>query len=176
MNRIAGTLVFCGLLLGTLLSMQSAYAQQSLPEAQLAQIRQNCVKAQTALSQLNVSDAGMRSSRGSLYETISTKLMAPLNSRIAYNRLSGLKLAATTLVYDKRFTVFQSSYRSYENAMTQTLSIKCEDQPEAFYTSVAAAREKRQKLHDDVVALNGLLQTYKNDFEDFAKANGGDAK
>lgn len=171
MKRFAFLLVVCSVLLAGAVASQSVRAQESLPEEQLKLIRQNCVRAQSSLHQLRVTDAGIRNSRGSLYEVISTKLMAPLNGRIAYNRLGGLKLTATAMEYDKRFTSFQNSYRAYVDAISQIIDMNCQDQPVAFYNGVASARDKRHKLHDDVVALNALLQTYKNDFEDFAKEN-----
>lgn len=171
MKRCLFLLVACSVLLVGVAMPQVAGAQESLPEEQLKLIKQNCVRAQSSLTQLRLSDAGIRKSRGSLYETISTKLMAPFNSRITYNRLGGLKLTATTMEYDKRFTSFQNSYRTYYDAVSQVIDMNCQDQPVAFYNGVAAARDRRHKLHDDVVALNALLQTYKNDFEDFATQN-----
>lgn len=171
MNRFAALFVICGALLLAGVAGQAARAQAEPPmtEAQIARIRQNCVKAQTTLNQLHASDALLRVNRGQLYELISTKLMAPLNSRIALNRLSGLTLTATTLEYDRRLDSFRSNYQQYEEAMSRTLTIKCTNQPVAFYDSVKEAREKRQKVHDDTAALNTLLQTYKANFEDFAK-------
>lgn len=162
------TLCVGALFLGVAVS-QAAYAQSSLSEEHLYRIRQNCVTAQTTLNQLHVSDAGLRNNRGTLYENISTKLMAPLNSRIALSRLEGLKLAATTLEYDRQLAVFRESYRQYEMSMSRTLKVNCTEQPAEFYENVVATREKRAKLHEDNQTLITLLQTYKTEFEVFAK-------
>lgn len=170
MNRFTIILTICGAFLLAALAIQTVSAQsEPLSSEQITRIRQNCVRAQTTLSQLRVSDAGLRNNRGTLYEQISTKLMAPLNSRIAINRLSGLSLATTSLEYDKQLATFRTSYGDYYDSMSEALKINCAEQPEAFYVAVTATREKRQKLHENSLALNSLLQTYKTNFEDFAK-------
>lgn len=171
MKRFAALLVICGTLLsiGVAARTVSAQAEPPMTEEQIEHIRQNCVPAQSILNQLHASDALLRIDRGQLYEDISTKLMAPLNSRIALNRLGGLKLTATTLDYDRQLDSFTNDYREYEEAMSHTLGIRCTNQPVTFYDSLKDTREKRQKVHADTVALNALLQTYKTNFEDFAK-------
>jgi hypothetical protein len=174
MNRLSALLVVCGIFLLAAATAQavSAQASSSLSEEHSNRIRQNCVKSQTTLYQLHASDGLLRNNQGQQYELISTKLMAPLNSRIALNRLSGLKLTATSLEYDRQLSNFRSSYKTYEEGMSRVLKIDCVGQPEEFYNGVNETREKRQKLHGDVVTLNALLQTYKEDFEAFAKENG----
>jgi len=176
MNRFLAVLAFSGVFLIAAMLSQSVRAQEYLPENQVNQIRQNCVRAQSVLNQLHATDALLRTNRGQIYELISTKLMAPLNSRIALNRLGGLKLAASTLEYDKQLTTFRSSYQQYEESMSETLEINCKEQPLFFYDSVKTTREKRQKLHEDADQLNALLRVYKNDFEDFAKESSKDTK
>lgn len=176
MNRLGIVLSFCGVLLIGVAASQVAHAQVALPEEHLQRIRQNCVTAQTALNQLHASDALLRVNRGQLYENISTKLMAPLNSRIALNRHEGLKLAATTLEYDRQIDVFRSSYKQYEESMSRTLKINCGEQPAEFYQSVQSTRERRQRLHEDTETLTMLLRAYKTEFEDFAKDFEGDSQ
>jgi hypothetical protein len=172
MIRFFALIVVCGMLLVAGTAAQTVRAQSeepSMTEEQINHIRQNCVRAQSVLNQMHASDALLRVNRGRLYELISTKLMAPLNSRIALNRLGGLKLPATTLEYDRQLDAFRNDYQQYEEAMSRTLDIRCANQPVAFYDSLKDTREKRLKVHADTVALNTLLQTYKTDFEEFVK-------
>lgn len=177
MNRFCALLSACGMLLLAIVLGQSVSAQTSgsLSEGHIARIRQNCTRAQATLNQLEKSDALLRNNRGQLYEQISTKLMAPLNSRIALNRLEGLTLTAISLEYDNQLTSFRSSYLQYEEAMSRTLKIDCANKPVEFYESVTDTREKRRKLHGDTVALNALLQSYREDFEAFVKDIGAAA-
>lgn len=169
MNRFFVMLALVGtLLIGAFISESIASAQSALPEDQVARIRQNCVSAQASLYRLHANDALRRVNLGPLYENISTKLMAPLNSRIALSRQEGLKLAATTLEYDRHIDLFRASYSEYERAMSNTLEIKCTESPVEFYESVLFTREKRQRLYDDTQTLSTLLYAYKTEFEAFS--------
>lgn len=169
MYRFSIVIAVCGAFLCIVAAAQTAHAQESLSEEHQNRIRQSCVTSQTALNQLHVSDKLLRINRGTLYENISTKLMAPLNSRITLDRLGGLKLTATTLEYDRQIDAFRASYKIYEDSMTQTLRIDCADQPVEFYESIQSTREKRQALHDATRTLTTLLNAYKTEFELFAE-------
>lgn len=169
MHRLSITFACIGVLVGAVLVAQSVQAQTTLSEAHIARIRQNCVTSQTTLTQLHASDALLRVNRGRLYELISTKLMAPLNGRIALGRFGGLKLAATTIEYDRQRDVFWASYKDYEETMSRTLRVNCAENPVEFYEAVRATREKRQRLHEDTETLTALLKEYKSEFEKFAK-------
>lgn len=144
---------------------------QSAPmtEAHIQRIKANCVDAQSVLTQLHASDALLRVNRGQLYESISSKLMAPFNSRVALNKFDGSKLVAQSATYETQLNDFRSTYKSYEEAMSRTLRINCVNEPVAFYDSVAEARIKRQQVHQTIVALQKTIQNYKAEFESFAQ-------
>lgn len=139
-----------------------------MTEAHIERIRDNCVDAQSVLTQLHASDALLRVNRGQLYESISTKLMAPFNSRVALNKYDGSKLIEQSATYERQLDDFRSSYKSYDEAMTKALKINCVNEPVAFYDSVADARTKRQAVHQSTLALQETLQNYKDQFETFA--------
>lgn len=175
MKRFLALMIVCGAFLGGGLVSRVAYAETPLSEGQIKSIRQNCVTAQTTLNRLHASDALLRVNRGQLYENISNKLMAPLNSRIALSRLEGLSLTATTLEYDRQVDIFRASYSTYEESMSRTLKINCADRPTEFYESIVTTREKRKRLHEDTEILTTLLKAYKTEFEAFAaEFNEGD--
>ncbi len=169
MNRLF--IIFIGLsmlLVASVASQNIAKAQTTLSEGHVERIRQNCVAAQASLYRLHANDALRRVNLGPLYENISTKLMAPLNSRIALSRQEGLKLAATTLEYDRNIDLFRSSYNDYEKAMSGTLEMNCAENPVEFYERVSSTRQKRQRLYEDTQTLATLLNAYKAEFEAFA--------
>jgi hypothetical protein len=139
-----------------------------MTEPHIARIRQNCVEAQSSLFQIHASDALLRVNRGQLYESISTKLMAPLNSRIALNKLDGGALVSITLNYEKTLNDFRTDYQVYELSLSQVLNIKCTDQPVSFYDGVRAARDARSKVHNDVLALQDAITKYRAAFEAFS--------
>lgn len=140
-----------------------------MTEAHIARIRASCVEAQSTLTQLHASDALLRVNRGQQYESISTKLMAPLNSRIALNRLDGVTLVSVAAKYEGQLADFRSRYQQYEEAMSRTLKINCTNQPVAFYDSVSDARTKREKVHAATTVLHQTVRDYKNEFETFAR-------
>lgn len=152
----------------------TANAEESTPmtEAHIERIRANCIEAQSTLTQLHASDALLRVNRGQLYESISTKLMAPLNGRIILNKLDGSSLVSITAVYEQQLDDFRAKYQQYEESMSKTLKIDCQKQPVAFYDAVGETRSKRKLVNDSTRALQKAIQDYKAAFEAFAKKEG----
>jgi len=153
------------------IAMQSLAHAQAAPmtETHIERIRSNCVEAQSTLTQLHASDAGLRVNRGQLYELISTKLMAPFNSRVALNRLNGASLVTVATSYESQLAAFRTLYQQYEEAMSGTLRINCKNQPVAFYDSVNDTRTKRKKVNESTLLLQQTVEQYKAEFEKFAK-------
>lgn len=176
MNRLFIVAILCGIITVGLSAVQNAHAQMSLPDEQVERIRQTCVTTQTSLSQLHASDGVIRVNLGKMYENMSNKLMAPLNSRIALNKLEGIQMAGTTLEYDRQVDVFRASYKLYEESMSRTIGMNCTDKPVEFYESIQATRQKREKLHQDTKTVTALLKDYRTQFEAFsAQFNRGDS-
>lgn len=161
----------------TLMWQVSVRAQSApMTEDHIQRIRTNCIDAQSVLTQLHASDALLRVNRGQLYESISTKLMAPFNSRVALNKFDGSKLFAQSTNYEQQLNEFRSNYKDYDEAMTRTLRINCANEPVAFYDSVGEARSKRQLVHQSVIKLQESIQNYKTEFEAFAGMLQGSAQ
>lgn len=146
-----------------------AAKEAPMTEAHIERIRNNCVEAQSVLRRLHASDALLRVNRGQLYELISSKLMTPLNSRIAQNRLDPASLVSLTADYADQLDVFREDYIDYEKSMTSLLEMNCMDQPVAFYDKVHETRAKRQKVHQNTVTLHKTIGNYRDEFEVFAK-------
>ncbi len=128
----------------------------------------NCTSAKASLQQLHRSDASLRVNRGQLYEFISTKLMARLNSRLALNRLDGAELVAAAAQYERTLGDFREAYRLYEKQLTSVLRTDCTKQPEEFYYRVLDARTKRSTVSELVVELGSLTDDYYRAFERFS--------
>lgn len=143
---------------------------QSITEAHIERIRTNCVDAQSTLFQLHTSDAGLRVNRGQLYESIATKLMAPLNSRIVLNRLDSVTLVSIADQYNKQLQQFRAQYKDYDEAMAAALKLNCVNQPVAFYDKVVETRAKRQLAHESAMTLHKTIQQYGEAFEVFAES------
>lgn len=172
MNRFLATVAFVtATLIGAVVFGVVASAEDIVPmtDEHIARIRTNCVDAQATLFQLHASDAGLRVNRGQLYESISTKLIAPFNSRIVLNRISDETLLTTAAQYDRQLLAFRQQYQQYEEAMSATLDINCVNQPVAFYDSVTDTRAKRKLTHEATVELHKTIQRYGAEVDIYAK-------
>lgn len=140
----------------------------TITDAQLVQVRSHCSEIKTTLKQLHASDAVVRVNRGKLYERISTKLMAPLNSRIALNRLDGTNLGSITSEYAKHLTTFRLTYQDYEETLSALININCLTQPARFYNSLEDVRTKRDLVFESVNILTQDIVSYRTAFDEFA--------
>lgn len=139
------------------------FAQQdALTEKQVKAIQQNCLNAQVGLQLLQYSDAAARINRGSAYESIVLKMIAPFNGRAATNRLEkSSELVVATNELDRTFASFKQHYTAYEEALSKTLEIKCQDQPVTFYDQLNATRAARALLAADVAQLGAEFKKYQ---------------
>lgn len=138
-----------------------------LDDTQIERIRGNCLDVQATLERVHSSDALARYNLGQRYENISTKLMAPLNSRIALNRLDNVALTKTTVDFNSEVANFRTLYQQYEQTMLRAIQLKCRDQPVGFYDTIVLAREQRSAVHGSVKNLGALLTQYGSQFETF---------
>lgn len=145
-----------------------ASAQTTMSDVHVKKIKANCLAAQNTLSRLHAADALLRVNRGQVYESISVKLMASMNSRIALNRLDGRDMVAVAASYEQELVDFRASYQDYEQNMTQLLKLDCAKQPVTFYDQVAVTRQKRTVVHDHVVKLHQYITEYKSAFDIFS--------
>lgn len=79
-----------------------------LTESQIESIKDRCLASKVALNKLHSTDALLRVNLGQKYENISSRLMAPLNSRVALNSYDSLDLVETTVDFNRALDVFLS--------------------------------------------------------------------
>lgn len=157
-------------------------AQSSVPmtNEHMERIKDNCQQANRTLRQLHASDALLRVNRGQLYDLLSTKLMARMNSRLALNRLDASNLVAVTANFDRTLGEFRTNYKVYEEQLSATIKIDCQEKPAQFYDAVRESRELRSKVHESVRKLTEYLMEYDRQFKDFrsrysASKSGGES-
>lgn len=165
--RLAFVVTALFISVGTVVSTAVMAQEARLSDAHIARIKAECAGAFVSIDQLHRSDARLRVNRGQYYEYISTKLMAPLNSRIAFNRLDGTALIAATTQYEKALSQFRSDYITYEQAVARVLKVNCYDEPQRFYELVMDARQKRGVVHEDVVLIHQYIDEYQAAFRTF---------
>jgi hypothetical protein len=144
------------------LGMLKAHAQEApITDDQISRIRSNCVEVTDTLNQLHADDALLRVNRGQLYESITSKLMVPFNTRISSSPFSSSDLKTITNNYQHTLDAFRTDYQNYEEQLSSTLSINCSDQPVEFYNAIDESRTLRAKVHDDTSALDVLIAQYQ---------------
>lgn len=161
MNKRFSAIVAAVLVLfaGPVVSAQGE-SSMVLTDTQIGLIKMNCVSAQSTLTRIHTNDALSRVHLGREYETISSKFMAPMNSRVALAKLDSVEMVKTTVEFNDKLGDFRSSYQQYEQTLLKAIQIKCMDQPVAFYDTVVLAREYRQKVRENVIALGELTTQY----------------
>ena len=144
-----------------------AHASSDITPEVVARIRARCVENQAALNRLHQTDAFLRSNRGNLYQTISGKLMVPMNRRLASNQLDGGALLSITSDYNAEYNRFFQAYVDYDNALSKVLDTDCDRQPVSFYTALIDAREKRVALSQSNVKIKDYIRQYGATFAEF---------
>ena len=141
----------------------------TITDSQLVLIRAHCGEIQTTLSRIHANDALLRVNRGQLYERISTKLMAPFNSRVVLNKLDSTSLVPITTKYESDLKKFRITYQSYEELLSDTMKINCVNQPARFYDYLQQARLKREEVYASTQMLTAHILDYKKAFDEFAR-------
>ena len=136
-----------------------------LTERQLDLVRSNCATTKTVLERIRANDALVRINLGREYDAISTKLMAPMNSRIALNKLNGIDLTKTTVDFDHQIGQFRNSYQRYEQIMSHIAQTDCQDKPADFYMDIERARYYRGDVRKAVVELEKLIKQYRSQID-----------
>lgn len=158
------------IIVGVVAVPASLYAQTSeITDAHRDKIIANCSYAIAGLEQVRRNDASSRVNRGQLYESISTGLMASLNSRIALNRMDGAELIRAASEYETVLEEFRTDYQVYEVALRNLIRIDCSSNPNRFYTTLLDVRELRVGVYERVEDLHDAMDTYKLAFDDFVE-------
>ena len=135
---------------------------QPMTNEQISRIKANCPSAKNIVAQLQTSDALLRVNRGQLYEYMTTKLMGKFNTRVENNHLNARSLVAVKDYYDNLLESFRSDYQSYAEKLNAIINIDCDQSPAEFYSAITLAREKRQRVHNDVIRLHQNIGEYKS--------------
>lgn len=137
------------------------------PEA-LDAIRQRCVTTQSELALLHSNDTLLRVNQGQRYESLMSRLMSPMNSRLVLNRYDAEGFVRITNQYEKKLTTFRSNWVAYEKRLQQTFSSNCRDDPEKFYNDIQTVRSLRKTLRQNVVDLNNSITSYRQALASFS--------
>ena len=168
MKRIISTLLLLAALAGfAVVSPVAAQTAESLSDAHSARIKNNCQSAIAILGQIRTNDGPVYVNRNQAYFSISDKLIARLNSRLALGRYDTTPLVKIAGDYNQSLTDFRAAYKRYNDAMVELTRMNCSQRPTDFYAKAEEVRELRQKVHEVVEKLRGLIADYRQAVEAF---------
>lgn len=133
-----------------------------------------CQQVKTRLKQIKLSDAVTRVNYGQVYESLSVNVMTPTNLRLVANNLKPVELLTITDNYQKQFAQFRQNYVNYEEKLSQSLELSCDQNPTQLISSLPELRQLRQKLNANTKTLRQLAGDYQMKFKelyDGQKAN-----
>lgn len=159
--KVSRRLALVASLLALLCAPNVSAETETLTDTQIEIIRQNCVAAQSSMQRLELNEAVTRRNRGVSYES-TLKLMAALNSRIAYNKLTAPTLASLTSEVEKKRAQFVENYINYNNSYNVAMRLtNCKEQPVTFYDYLTQTRDLRTKLAANIDDIDRLLDSYQ---------------
>lgn len=164
--KISRRLALVASMLAVLCSPNVSAEAADLKDTQIEIIRQNCVTAQSSMQRLELTEAVIRRNRGVSYES-TLKLMAALNGRIAYNKLSAPALTSLTSQIDQKRSEFIENYINYNNSYNVAMRLpNCKQQPVTFYDYLTQTRQLRTKLATSIDDIDRLLDSYQQALND----------
>ena len=128
-----------------------------LSDAIRSKIVTNCSSLRQSLKLLQRADARARTYFGSIYETVSSKYITPLNIRLVKNNLSSVGLIELQTSLAEKKSTFSTDYISYSRSLEELIAIDCRLEPEDFYEKLIETRSKRKAVSKDMATLNSLV-------------------
>ncbi len=152
-----------------IMGSMSARAQTSdtMTDDHIARIKTNCQSAIATLDQIHANDAPVYINRNQAYFSISDKLIAHLNSRLALGRYDTTALVKITNDYNNELAHFRTVYKQYDDAMADLVKKDCSRQPVGFYDGTGTVRDLRQTVHESISKLHDLIGQYRQAVDTF---------
>lgn len=123
----------------------------------LSNISQNCGSIRNSLKLLQRSDSRARTYFGSIYETVSSKYLIPLNLRLVKNNISDISLIdlQSSIATDR--SAFSTDFIAYSKSLEELIDLDCRLNPEDFYEKLVETRELRKTVASDMDKINESL-------------------
>ena len=158
MKRFFVLLLPCLMLFSTFSVPVSAV---ELTPEKIGLIHLNCNTAKIQLKRLQKVDSKVRVDLGSNYETILTDFMTNLNLRLVKNEIFNNDLINSQSEFSAARDRLKADFIIYSQALDDTIAMDCKSDPEKFYEKLEKTREARQKLNEDCLANDEILNRHK---------------
>ena len=145
----------CGVsLAGVMIRSGIAVAQTAPSSPPLHLIRSQCQSIRSTLQRIQHNDALLRVNAGQAYNTISTNLIAKLNSRLALAQIDSSRMVMIARDYEE-------ARKAYESNLTALVKTDCTDKPGEFYAQLIKTRDARRQVSESVTTMSKLAADYR---------------
>lgn len=163
MKTVIASLIAFILLAGIFASMPVAAQDATImTDDHIAQIKNGCPTAIATLNQIHANDAPVYVNRNQAYFSISDKLIARLNGRLALNRYDTSELVTIASEYTTALTQFRLAYKQYDDTMAEVIRMNCTRQPVGFYDKISEARALRGNVNESIKKLHTIIDQYRD--------------
>lgn len=163
--------------LGMVVQPQTATAQQMVLQSgdpvQVRAIQAQCLSIRATISRIQHNDALLRVNVGQAYNTLSSQLMARLNSRLALEKIDSTHLVSIAQRFESERKQFATRYNNYETLLGGLAKSPCNEAPAQYYAQLVKAREARQDVGESVEVLHELIGQYRTAVEGLKGVLGG---
>lgn len=155
--------------LGMVLHPQTTLAQQMVLQShdpvQVRAIQSRCSSLRATMSRIQHNDALLRVNVGQAYNTLSSQLMARLNSRLALEKIDSTQLVSIAQRFESERKQFATQYNTYETLIAGLVKASCQEAPVHYYEQLIKARDARQDVGASVKSLDELIKQYRTAVE-----------
>lgn len=149
-------------------SYSNSTQAQSLSDEQLETIVYRCARLRTTIRRLQTLDSVTRVELGKNYESMLTRLMVPMNSRLVNNHIDAGDMLGVTASFSDNLSGFRRAYTSYDQSIRRLLNIDCTRRPADFHYQLQVARDRRNEVRSYYLRLNGDINDYREELRHVA--------
>lgn len=152
----------CSASLVGLMAQPDIVVAQAVPSlSQLRLVRSQCQSVRSTLQRIQHNDALLRVNAGQAYNTISTNLIAKLNSRLALAQIDSSRMVVIARDYEEARKAFAQQYNEYESSLATLVKMDCTDKPDEFYAQLIKTRDARRQVSESVTTMGKLAADYR---------------
>lgn len=154
------TVVAAALAASLALSAHVQAQEAELSPEHRAHIVTNCATTKSTLTRIHTNDGPTYVNRNQTYFSISDKLIARFNGRLALSSYDMTQFSRLARDYNAALSSFRIVFGRYDDSMKDLLKIDCTKQPQEFYNALSTSRERRNELHESVAKINTMIDQY----------------
>lgn len=149
---------FLGIL--AIFSSFSVPTASAISDEQASVISQSCSTIKQSLKNTQKTDSRTRSYLGSIYQTLLSNYITPLNLSLVKNNQPSTTITSLYSDFLSARKDFGDKFTSYSQNFEELLKIDCKNNPEDFYDKLTAVRKERAALEVSTKKIRTLLSNF----------------